>query len=414
MTRRVLMIGHSTGLIEALARIDTDVPQLFLLVEPSVLEAHPGEFDHSIVIEIRTARFVFSDEAVEVGAGWHGEVGFAAVLPGKEHAVRAAAALAGKLGMGFPGAKAVQACTDKLIFRQLVYAAGFPTPRFRAVDTAVEVGEFFDAGGGGPIVLKPRNRNGSLGVRYIDDRDDIGVAWAQSAQTDEGTHKPLDRALEWTYLVEEYRSGPEFSVEVLVQAGRIVFVNVTGKTVGDLPWFPEMAHQVPAVVPSRLHALLTGSTRRLVRALDVSDGLLHAEWRVQGERAYPIECAVRFPGDRIPWLIELAYGVNLADAWLRCLAHTQPPIDAVAERFAAIRFLPAAPGVVTGAEGLEEFQTAHHVLEVSAPQLGDLLSETRDSHSRPGFVVFDAGTFGELKSATADFDALVRVETRQS
>lgn len=414
MTRRVLVLGHSTGLIDALARIDTDVPQVFLLVEPSVLEAHPREFDHPIVTEIRTGRFVFSEEAVEVGASWHAEVGFDAVLPGKEHAVRAAAAIADKLGMGYPGAKAIRACTDKLIFRQLVEGAGFPTPRFRAIETAAEVGEFFDECGGGPIVLKPRNRNGSLGVRYIDDRDDIGVAWAQSVQTDEGTHKPLDRDLEWTYLVEEYRSGPEFSVEVLVQAGQIVFVNVTGKTVGELPWFPEMAHQVPAAVSSPLYALLTGSTRRLVQALEVSAGLVHAEWRVQGERAYPIECAVRFPGDRIPWLIELAYGVNLADAWLRCLAHTQPPIDAVAERFAAIQFLHAAPGVVTGVRGLQEFQTAHGVLEVSVPRLGDVLPEARDSHSRPGFVVFDAGTLGELKAAAADFDALVRVETRPS
>ncbi|MEU6191927.1 ATP-grasp domain-containing protein [Nocardia sp. NPDC047038] len=413
MTRRVLVLGHSTGLIEALARIATDVPEVFLLVEPSVLEAHPGEFEHPVVTEIRTARFIFSDEAVEAGAAWHTEVGFDAVLPGKEHAVRAAAAIADKLGLGYPGVKAVQACTDKLIFRQLVNGAGFPTPRFRAVDTIAEVCEFFDACAGTPIVLKPRNRNGSLGVRFIDDRDDIPVAWDQSVQTDEGTFKPLDRSLEWTYLVEEYRSGPEFSVEVLVQAREIMFVNITGKTVGELPWFPEMAHQVPAVVPSPLHALLSSSTRRLVEALDVSEGLLHSEWRVHGGRAYPIECAVRFPGDRIPWLIELAYGVNLADAWLRCLTHTQPRIDAVAERCAAIRFLRAEPGVVTAVHGLEEFQTAHHVLEVSAPELGDLLPETRDSHSRPGFVVFDADTLEVLTSAATDFDAMVRVETRQ-
>ncbi len=406
------MLGHATGLIEALARVDTDAPQVFLLVEPSVLEAHPGEFDHPSVVEMRTARFIFSDDAVDVGTAWHAEVGFDAVLPGKEHAVRAAAAIADRLGLGYPGAKAVQACTDKLVFRQVVGDAGFPIPRFRAVDTITEVGEFFDTCKG-PVVLKPRNRNGSLGVRYIDDRNDIPVAWDQSVHTDEGRYKPLDRSLEWTYLVEEYRTGSEFSIEVLVQAGEIVFVNITDKAVGELPWFPEMAHQVPAVVPRLLYALLDSNARQLVQALDVSDGLLHSEWRVHGEHAYPIECAVRFPGDRIPLLIELAYGINLADAWLRCLAHAQPPIDAVAERFAAIRFLSATPGVVTGVQGLEEFVSAHHVLEVSAPQQGDLLPDVRDSHSRPGFVVFDADTLEELTSTVVDFKATVRVKTRQ-
>ncbi|MFI6367954.1 ATP-grasp domain-containing protein [Nocardia sp. NPDC050630] len=413
MTRRVLVLGQSPGLIDALARISNDVPQVFLLVEPSVLEAHPGEFEHRIVTEIRTARYVFSDEAVDVGVAWHAEVGFDAVLPGKEHAVRAAAAIADKLDMGYPGAKAVAACTDKLRFRELASGAGFPTPAFRAVDTPADVGEFVDACEGRAVVLKPRNRNGSLGVRYIGDPDEISVAWEQSVATDEGTHKPLDRKLEWMYLVEEYLPGPEFSVELLVQAGEIVFVNVTAKTVGELPWFPETAHQVPAVVPSPLRALLTASARRLVRALEVRDGLLHSEWRLTGERAYPIECALRFPGDRIPWLIELAYGINLADAWLHCLDHTQHVIAATAHRFAAIRFLQAAAGLVTGVHGLEEFEAAHRVSEVSAPELGDILPEARDSHSRPGFVVFDADTLDGLKAAIADFDATVRVETRR-
>ncbi|MFE7802906.1 hypothetical protein [Nocardia sp. NPDC057440] len=76
MTRRVLMIGHSTGLIDALARIAVDAPQVYLLVEPSVLETHPGEFEHPIIAEIRTGRFIFSDEAVEVGIDWHASVGF--------------------------------------------------------------------------------------------------------------------------------------------------------------------------------------------------------------------------------------------------------------------------------------------------------------------------------------------------
>jgi hypothetical protein len=116
MTRRVLVIGHSTGLIEALARVGADAPQLYLLVEPSVLEAHPGEFEHPVIAEIRTGRFVFSDEAVDVGLDWHTEVEFDAVLPGKEHAVRVAAAIAGELGLGYPGEKAVAACTDKLEF----------------------------------------------------------------------------------------------------------------------------------------------------------------------------------------------------------------------------------------------------------------------------------------------------------
>jgi biotin carboxylase len=413
MTRQVLVIGHSTGLIEALARIGAHAPRVYLLVEPSVLKAHPGECEHPLVAEIRTGRFVFSDEAVSVGLGWHVEVGFDAVLPGKEHAVRAAAAIAGTLGLGYPGRKAVGACTDKLEFRRVLADAGFPTPRFRPVDGPADVGKFFDSCDRRPIVLKPRNRNGSLGVRYIDATTDIATAWAESVGTDEGTHKPLDRRFEpeFTYLVEEYLTGPEFSVEMLVADGEIVFTNITEKSVGELPWFPEMGHRVPAVLPGPLHALLLGSARRLGSTLEMRDGLLHSEWRATGERAYPLECAARFPGDRIPWLIELAYGFNLADAWLRCLDHTQDRIEATPRCHAATQFLHVDPGTVVAVNGLEQFMAAHHVLEVSVPRPGDRVAEARDSHSRAGFAVVDAEDRAALNTAIGQF-AAVSVETR--
>ncbi|WP_216916137.1 ATP-grasp domain-containing protein [Nocardia noduli] len=399
------------GLLDALARIGSEAVGVYLLVEPSVLAAHPGEFDHAVVTEIRTGRFIFSEEAVGIGVEWHARVGFDAVLPGKEHAVRAAAQIASKLGMGYPGDQAVAACTDKLEFRRVLAAAGIASPRFGPVRDVAEVARFFDDGGAAPIVLKPRNRNGSLGVRHIGERGEIAHAWAQSVGTDEGIYKPLDRVLEFDYLVEDYLSGPEFSVELLVSQGRIVFTNITAKTVGELPWFAEMSHRVPAVVPDPLRDLLLEGGRGLVSALAVQDGLLHSEWRIHDGQAYPIECAVRFPGDRIGWLIELVYEFNLAQAWLACLDHTQSVITASPGRCAATQFLNAAPGKVVAVHCLETVVAEHDVREMVVPRPGEIVAEARDSHSRTGFAVLTAENQTALQAAIDDF-AAIRVETR--
>ncbi|WP_280227277.1 ATP-grasp domain-containing protein [Nocardia farcinica] len=411
ITRRVLVLGHSAGLLDALARIGPRAVAVYLLVEPSVLAAHPGEFEHPVVDEIRTGRFIFSEEAVRVGVDWHDEVGFDAVLPGKEHAVRAAAAIAGRLGLGYPGDAAVRACTDKLTFREMVLAAGLASPRFRSVADPGEVMRFMAEKARSPIVLKPRNRNGSLGVRYIDTHEDVPAAWEESVNTDEGVYKPTDRLLEFSYMVEEYIDGPEFSVEILVSAGEVVFTNITGKTIGALPWFPEMSHQVPARASEPERELLLDSSRRLTAAMAMCDGLLHSEWRIRGGHAYPIECAVRFPGDRIGRLIELAYGLNVAQAWLDCLDHAPHHVNATATSYAATQFLTADPGTVVAVHGLERFRADHRPVEVSVPRLGDVVPEARDSHTRAGFVVLHAASATELTAAMQAVTA-IRVETR--
>ncbi|MFE9328760.1 hypothetical protein ACIHDR_47885 [Nocardia sp. NPDC052278] len=53
---------------------------------------------------------------------------------------------------------------------------GSRRPRFCPVDDTAGVGEFFESCQRRPIALKPRNRNGSLGVLYIDEAAEIAAA----------------------------------------------------------------------------------------------------------------------------------------------------------------------------------------------------------------------------------------------
>jgi hypothetical protein len=213
-------------------------------------------------------------------------------------------------------------------------------------------------------------------------------------------------------MVEEFIDGPEYSTEILVNSGRIVFINITAKTLGALPYFAEMGHGVPASLSRLDQHLLTSSSARLVTALQVRDGLLHSEWRISTGVAYPIETAARFPGDRIPRLIESAYGVNLAEGWLRCLSRSGLALaPCEPHRYATIQFFDVEPGTVQKIHGLKEFSERIKILEMSVPKVGDVISPIRDSHSRPGFIVFESENQRSLTNAIRAFHRTTRIET---
>lgn len=96
-----------------------------------------------------------------------------AVVPGLEYAVPAAADLAARLGL--PGAgPAALLLTDKLALRRRMESAGLPCPEFCEVRCSDDVRRF---GAGRAIVLKPAQRQASLGVLRLGPGDDPDDAW---------------------------------------------------------------------------------------------------------------------------------------------------------------------------------------------------------------------------------------------
>jgi hypothetical protein len=120
-------------------------------------------------------------------------------------------------------------------------------------------------------------------------------------------------------LVERKVIGPEYSVESLVQRGRIVFASVTGKETTDshARTFVELAHSVPTPVERGKDRLLSAN-RELLESLDFRDGIAHSEWRVgQDGRPVLMEIAGRTPGDGLLVLYHLATGVPLEPEIIR-------------------------------------------------------------------------------------------------
>ena len=335
-----------------------------------------------------------------------------AVIPANEYGVVAGARLAHAWRVPGAGVKAALAFRDKARLRMTAHGHGIAQPAWQLVEDPEAVAEFRDRAGG-ECVLKPANRQASLGVSLIGPNDSIHDAWQHAASVDESSmrtgYMPHPRM-----LVEQRVHGPEVSVEALVSAGQVVFQNVTAKLVQAGPYPVEIGQSLPAQLPAELMSALSQALRRLVRATGYGTGVLHSEWILADGGPYLVECAARMPGDNIKDLIDLAYGGDLIADYVRVLEGADPGRPPDPKRGAAVRFLSQGSGVVAEVTGLDLVTVAAGVQEVIVTaEVGGRIHRPRSSWQRAGHVMV-TGTDGTQAAALADDLArLIRIVTRE-
>lgn len=334
--------------------------------------------------------------------------GVRAVIPGLEYGTVLAAALAEKWGL--PGATTAAARThrDKHALRQRAGAGGIRQPEWELVADAEALAAFGARCPDG-YVVKPTVFQASVGVEILFAGDDVDAAWARAnAAGERGFRSPTaDRP---QFLAERRLVGAEFSVEAVVRASRMDFANVTQKRVTHVTRSRhpvEAGHLLPASVPDALRERLVAATGRLLAATGFEDGVVHAEWIVEGDQPYLVECAGRLPGDLIHHLIDQAYGTRIASALVAVLSGETFEIGP-ALRGSAISFLQGAPGVLASLTGVDEARSIPDVVDLHlGVEIGDRLAEVVSSWQRIGYVLAVADTTADAERAVQDAADLV-------
>ncbi|MEU5251971.1 ATP-grasp domain-containing protein [Streptomyces longwoodensis] len=409
---QVVFVGYNAAYLRA---IDGSVPSgsVVVIEEPDIIrkrELHDAADRFDCLDRIVPASYQQSAGALDLAAELTATRPVAAVVPGLEYAVPATAALAEKLGL--PGATeaAAQALRDKVRLREVSGAGGVRNPRWREVHGPADILEFAD---GGPVVVKPANRQASVGVQLLDSVDEATAAeaWERTSSAAEYEQVP-DRELTWRFLAEERLRGPEFSVEALVREGEVVFENVTAKTVVPGPYPVEQGHLLPAPLDPATQEAFGTAIRKLVAATGFGTGILHAEWILTDEGPTLVECAGRCPGDYLVDLIDLAYGTRVRLTLIDLLAGRPVTLPRSAERTSAIRFLAAEPGTVTGITGLDEAQRLPgvHVAEVDV-EAGQQVRPWASSWDRAGHVIATGPDADTTRRRVLDADAAIRIAT---
>jgi S-sulfo-L-cysteine synthase (3-phospho-L-serine-dependent) len=320
--------------------------------------------------------------------------GIAGITSSSEYYVATAAALAARFKLPGPDPASVRCARDKSCQRKVLAKGGLPTPEFRVAATP-DSAMYAASDIGLPVVVKPLDGSGSVGVRACQSASEAGWhAWQILSRM---TAPPPWRAV----LVESLIDGPEISVEVF--SGRVI--GITRKYLGAPPHFVEVGHDYPATLaPEDARAAIEVATRGS-ELLGLGWGPLHWELRIRNGRAFPIEVNPRLAGGFIPELVRYAHGIDLIRETLRLVTGEHPdPLPCRRrgpDRYASIRFL-LAPGAgrFAAADGLADARAAHGVEDVALYRaIGDQLRLNGDFRDRIGHAIACGPTARDAASA---------------
>jgi biotin carboxylase len=263
-----------------------------------------------------------------------GAGGIAGMVSYDESRILATAAVAEALGLPTSPTEAIARCRDKYLTRQALAAAAVPQPAAVAV-RSVEQASSAAARLGYPVVLKPRHLAASFGVTRADSAGELAAAYSRALSV---TLPEAPERFDDPVLIEEYLDGPEISVDSACFDGRVVPLVVAHKETGFLPSFEEVGHVVDGADPLVHDGHLQDVLTRAHRAVGFTTGITHVELRRMADGFKVIEINARLGGDLIPYLGQLAHGVDLSLAAAAIACGRAPDLNPVTSRVAAVRF----------------------------------------------------------------------------
>ena len=195
--------------------------------------------------------------------------------------------------------EAAQKANDKYMMRDALSAANILCPRYSLVTKDVSP-DFtqWDY----PLIVKPSDRSGSLGVMKVDTPEDLQIC--------------IDSALSLSFkheaIVEEYVEGKEISVEFISYHGTHYPLTITDKVTTGAPHFVELEHHQPADLSKAQFKAIYSLTEQALNALGITDGASHTEYKItENGDIFIIELGARMGGDFIGSdLVELSTGYD--------------------------------------------------------------------------------------------------------
>jgi biotin carboxylase len=319
-----------------------------------------------------------------------------------------AAAYVGRgLGLTYNHPLSVEACRSKLRMREVFRDAGLRVPWFRAV-ALQPVPEPALLGISYPCVVKPLSLSASTGVIRANNREEFLAAAGRVRRVLESPEILASREANLDQMmVEGYIPGKEVAVEGLLTDGVLRVLAIFDKADPlQGPFFEETIY----VTPSRLGAARLKEIEQCavdaVRALGLSHGPVHAEFRLNEDGVWPLEVAPRPIGGLCARALRFVRGgsdevIGLEELLLRQAAE-MPVRDWTREAAASgVMMIPVpGSGVLERVEGDAAARAVPKVtdLEITA-RLHDHIAAWPEGASYLGFLFARAETADDVEQA---------------
>jgi biotin carboxylase len=327
------------------------------------------------------------------------EIGADVVLALNDAGVLPAVYANKKRGLKCYDPEQVKYFTDKGYMRQRWKEFGVAQPKFHVCTNAEEIATAIHEIGF-PCIVKPCMMWGSRGVSKVNNKNDIAFA----------TQFAMENARGARYIVEEFMSGTEVSIEGLFKDGKAYILAKADKELQqhDNYRVTIQINYEAALSPAILHEI-DELVSKAGQAMGFESGALHAECMVTPEGVKMIEMAGRPGGGHIfGAIVEAVSGVSMPQALTQILLGEDMDPSARFHRGACYKFFNAPEGVFQGIEKLDEAFRMPGIIDLGFTMAEGTVVRTMDhGANRPGYIVTEGNNRAEaIGRAEAAFAAL--------
>lgn len=294
--------------------------------------------------------------------------------------------VAEQMGLNGNSYKAAVCANNKYRMREIFIRNDVPCPQYLFVSADSPAGiDTIRENMSLPLIVKPTDRSGSLGVRKVEDWDQLQTA--------------LDRALQVSFrgeaIVEEFIEGREISVEFISYKGVHYPLQITDKVTTEAPHFVELAHHQPSSLSPDMYNEIYRITTHALNALDLRNGASHSEYKITPNgRIAVMEIGGRMGGDFIGSdLVRLSTGYDFLRGVIEvALGDFRPPV-LNEPHCAGVYFLSAdTERVKYYIDHADEFPEI-----VAAEQTDTELRHVQYSAQRSGYLIYQSDRRFEIK-----------------
>lgn len=195
--------------------------------------------------------------------------------------------IASRMGLVGNEFEASLRANNKFLMRNAFMENGIPCPQYKMVTSVQDLeGIVWNF----PMIVKPSDRSGSLGVSKV-------LSYRELEQA-------VDLALSVSFkkqaMVEEFIEGREISVEFISYNGTHYPLQITDKVTTEAPHFVELEHHQPSSLSPEMFEKIYYITKKALNSLGITNGASHSEYKITEEgRIIVMEIGGRMGGDFI-------------------------------------------------------------------------------------------------------------------
>lgn len=195
---------------------------------------------------------------------------------------------------------------DKAVMKKkLINGTNYTVPNFKKIESKIDIYKFLE-NNSFPVVLKPTNSSGSVGIEVLEDKNAI-------EKLDIGNSKS-------NFMIEEYIDAPLYHIDGLLSKKNMVFMMISKYLYGDNLSYRKgkSTGSVEIDRNSKLTKRIQIAVYEILEKLTENESILfHMELFVKKNEIIFNEVGARIGGGRILSVISKKYGINPIEKLLR-------------------------------------------------------------------------------------------------